>query len=520
MLRLFKFTIALLYITLIPATAQTIKGPKGEEFTRRVIAQKLSDPWEITYGPDNHLWVTEAKGYKISRIDPESGKRTVLLDLSQDRQFPRYDQQDEEQSGGKRWPQGGLMGLALHPELLQGKPYVYLAYIYEFKGADKEGDGCEAKEGGCYYTTRLVRYAYDVKDQKLTNPEVLCDTIPASNDHNSGRLTVAPVAGQNYLFLTVGDMGAGQYANGGRPNKAQNSSSYEGKVLRFNLEPDADKGQFGKWIPNDNPFTSERKQNAVWSTGHRNAQGLAYAEVNGTGYLYSSEHGPFSDDELNIIYKGKNYGHPLIIGYNDGNYDGLAAGTTPYSFLPGTWQTTYPTIRSEAANAKALGAAYQDPIKSLYPHPNKFLKSVMSKIKADTDKPDWPSEAPSSLSVYTAAAIPGWQNSLLIPSLKNGKLFRLQLNAKGNGITGDTLSYFKAPIRYRDIAISPDGTRLYLSTDSVTVTSGPSEEAPPDENACSGCIMEFTYKSGGTPGSKEAARKQNNQTGLLRQEQE
>src|SRR5690606_168944 len=27
----------------------------------------LADPWEVTYGPDNYLWVTESKGYRVNR---------------------------------------------------------------------------------------------------------------------------------------------------------------------------------------------------------------------------------------------------------------------------------------------------------------------------------------------------------------------------------------------------------------------------------------------------------------------
>ena len=100
--------------------------------------------------------------------------------------------------------------------------------------------------------------------------------------------------------------------------------------------------------------------------------------------------------------------------------------------------------------------------------------------------------------MYTAAAIPGWQNSLLVPTLKHGKLLRLRLNAAGTGILGDTLTYFKAPVRYRDVALSPDGRRLYLATDSASVTSGPSKEDPKG-TSCKGCILEFTYQTGGSP---------------------
>src|SRR5690606_11224037 len=42
----------------------------------------LADPWEITYGPDNNLWITEAKGYKVHKIDPNTGVSSTVLDLS------------------------------------------------------------------------------------------------------------------------------------------------------------------------------------------------------------------------------------------------------------------------------------------------------------------------------------------------------------------------------------------------------------------------------------------------------
>ncbi|WP_461140143.1 PQQ-dependent sugar dehydrogenase [Spirosoma pomorum] len=478
------------------ARAQTYTSPRGEVFTRRVVKDSLSDPWEITYGPDKVLWITEAKGYVVSRIDPTTGTKTILLDVTGERQFPRYDVIPDEQDGGKPWPQGGLMGLALHPQLLRGKPYVYLAYLYAYEGAEKAGDGGRPGHGGYYYRTRLVRYTYDQNAQQLIKPVILCDTIPGSNDHNSGRVLIAPVNGKPYLFYTVGDLGAGQFANAGRPNHAQQTNVYEGKVLRFNLEPDTDQAPTDQWIPNDNPFNGNG-QNAVWSYGHRNAQGLAHAQIGGQERLYVSEHGPFGDDELNLIEKGKNYGHPLIIGYNDGNYNGLAAGVTEYDSLPGVWNTTYPTISSEQDNARTIGInTFREPIKSLHSLPADTLQYAFVKIRTkDPKQPEWPAEAPSSLAVYSAEAIPDWKNSLLVPTLKTGQLIRLRLSADGSQVTGDTLTYFKSPVRYRDVAISPDGTKLYLATDSSTVTSGPSSAAA-KESACRGCILELTYQPG------------------------
>jgi PQQ-dependent dehydrogenase (s-GDH family) len=492
MTKLFNLLIfsSLAFIT--PTYSQAIKGAMGEKFEVRIVADKLSDPWEIVYGPDSSLWVTEARGYRVLRVNPKTGNKTVILDINSERNFPRYDKMPKQVSGGKPWPQGGLMGMALHPQFSKGKPFVYLSYVYYFAGANSTGNGCEINNGGCFFKIKLVRYSYNKQQNQLLNPVTLCDSIPGSSDHNGGRLVIAPVNGKDFVFYSVGDLGAGQFDNGGRPNHAQDKNYYEGKILRFNTEPDADKSKLDQWIPNDNPFNTTR-QNAVWSHGHRNPQGLSYAIIAGHGRLYSSEHGPYSDDEINIIEKGKNYGHPLIIGYADNNYNGLAASVSNKTNLPGEWHTTYPLIKDEMANAKSLGGAYRDPIKTLYPNSHSFLLKFFNATKNNSgDDSGWPSEAPSSIDVYTSATIPGWKNSILLPALKGSKLIRLKLNEAGDKITSDTINYFKGNVRYRDVAVSPNGKDIYLAVDSSSVTSGPSAQDP-HSVSYRGCIIVFSY---------------------------
>jgi PQQ-dependent dehydrogenase (s-GDH family) len=473
------------------ALAQELKTPEKEDFNIRVVASALSDPWEVTYGPDAHLWVTESKAYRVLRINTSTGKKQVLLDLSNKREFPRYDQIPDEQDGGKPWPQGGLTGMALHPSMLKGKPYVYLAYAYRFAGAKAKGDGGEPAFKGYHYVTRIVRYNYDLNRQQLINPVTLCDSIPASSDHNGGRLIVAPQNGKPFLFYSIGDMGAGQFANGGRQNKAQNISSYEGKILRFNLETDSDVNLYDKWIPNDNPF-NKAHQSAVWSFGHRNPQGLAYININGKDLLYSCEHGPYGDDEINIIHRAGNYGHPLIIGYNDGNYDGMAASVSNHQEIPGPWHTSYPLITSERNNAEAIGAAYRDPERSLFSISHDRLKELFNKLVHGEDQ-DWEAYGPSSVDIYTGDAVPGWKNSLLMTTLKGAALLRIKMDDNGKLLDEKPHTYVKGKVRYRDLAISTDGSKIYLATDSSSVSSGPSKENP-KEVSYRGSILELTYK--------------------------
>ena len=45
-------------------------------------AGALQYPWEVTYGPDGNLWITESHGYKVYKMNPTTGAKTTTLDIS------------------------------------------------------------------------------------------------------------------------------------------------------------------------------------------------------------------------------------------------------------------------------------------------------------------------------------------------------------------------------------------------------------------------------------------------------
>ncbi|KEO73791.1 PQQ-dependent sugar dehydrogenase [Anditalea andensis] len=457
------------------AISPLCRAQQAEQFEKRILVDRLEDPWNIIYGPDDHLWVTESKSYKVLRINPENGKRRTVLDVSKDKNF--------ERSKNKPWPQGGLMGMALHPQLLLGFPYIYVAYVHEY--IESQGEDAPIGNQGNYFKTKLVRYTYDQQDHTLSDPQVITDTIPGSNDHNGGRMLISHIDGDYYLIYSVGDMGAGQYQNAARNNHAQDTNYYEGKILRFNLEPNEE----GSWIPKDNPYGNEKKT-AVWSIGVRNTQGLVAISIEGKDIIYGSDHGPFSDDEINIIARRTNYGHPLIIGYADGNYDGLAAGVTDRNELPGIWNTTYPQINNEKEMSLKL-QNFKEPIHSFYPLDQTSLMDILKK-ESSGESADWESVAHSGIAAYSSEAIPYWQHSLLVTSLNQGCLYRLKLSKDGQKVE-KVSKLFEAAVRYRDVAVSPDGLKIYLITDNSEKTSGPSEENPQNLKD-KGAVIEYRYK--------------------------
>src|SRR5690349_2269928 len=64
-----------------------------------VLTSKLNHPWEILWGPDNFIWMTERNG-TISRVNPATGAVTSLLTIT-----------DVTAQG-----EGGLLGMVLHPD--------------------------------------------------------------------------------------------------------------------------------------------------------------------------------------------------------------------------------------------------------------------------------------------------------------------------------------------------------------------------------------------------------------------
>lgn len=218
-----------------------------------VVAIDLQVPWEILYGPDDHLWVTERVG-RVQRIEPITGNQNIILDI-----------QDEVTATGEP----GMLGMALHPDF-ETTPLVYLVYNYT--------SGFSTRE-------RLVSYEWN--GSELINESILLNDIPGGGIHNGSRLLISY---DGKILMTTGDRG--------NADLSQDMESLNGKLLRINLDGS---------IPSDNPMPDSY----IYSWGHRNAQGLTYGP---NGQLYSTEHGAQQSDEFNIIEENRNYGWPTVQG--------------------------------------------------------------------------------------------------------------------------------------------------------------------------------------------------------------
>src|SRR5919198_685823 len=91
--------------------------PPPEKFVMRVVTSGLANPFQVIWGPDDYLWVTERTAGRVTRIRPSDGLKTTAIAIS-----------DVLAEGP-----GGVLGMALDPDLLKGtgNDYVYVAYTYD-----------------------------------------------------------------------------------------------------------------------------------------------------------------------------------------------------------------------------------------------------------------------------------------------------------------------------------------------------------------------------------------------------
>lgn len=430
---------AIFCLAFINAQTPTTDGPDWT-VTNITSDNALDFPWEITYAPDDNLWITERVGEKIVNFNITTGAITTMIDLN---------------AKIANSTQGGLMGMAIHPDLYTNintitNNYVFVSYTYDDGGTLK---------------TRIVRLLYNsvtgllTEDTSVGNVNAaIIEGMPGSVDHNSGRLIFGP---DNKLYYTIGDQGSNQFSNACNPivsqvlpSSASDFDNYPGKTLRINTDGS---------VPTDNPILDDVKTH-VYTYGHRNPQGIVFTE---DGTLYSSEHGPKTDDELNKIISGQNYGWPQIAGYYDNRgYTYRNESTT--SSCTGSPTNEEATEYESYPLASGAPANFQNPIGT-------YNSTVDEEPETAAGYFTWPGVAPSSIDIHETGNIPCWDKSLLIPTLKRGTIFRAKLTADGNDIVDDYYEEFhSSDDRYRDIAISPDGLTIYAVTDNSGGTSGPS----------------------------------------------
>jgi glucose/arabinose dehydrogenase len=317
----------------------------------------LDEPWALAHLPDGGVLITEIDG------------RVLLWREGQMR----------EVTGGPKVHvsgQGGLLDVTLPRDFATSRE-VFFSYS-------------KKQQGGSGTALAVARLSGD--GSRL---EGLRDIFEAAPGGSGGRHFGSRVveAADGTLFLTIGD-------RGDRPS-AQDRSLHNGSIIRINRDGS---------VPADNPFVGQAGVlPEIWSFGHRNPQG---AGLDGSGTLWTSEHGARGGDEVNRIRKGANYGWP-VISYGV-HYSGAKIGEGREK--PGMEQPAH----------------YWDP-----------------------------SIAPSGLLVYSGRMFPEWASNIFVGSLKFDYISRLEIS----GTSAREIAKIESrdTERVRDLAEAADGSIWFIS---------------------------------------------------------
>ena len=236
--------------TVSPATdpaTQAADPAAVGDLTITTVATGLAVPWGLGFLPDGTAVVTGRDDASVSTVAPDGTVSEVGTI-----------------SGVEPGGEGGLLGVAVSPNFAQDE----LLYVYY-----------SAADGNQIDTVTL-------RDGEIGNQTTGFTGIPRGSIHNGGRLAFGP---DGLLYVGTGE--TGQRA------PAQDPNSLGGKILRM--------------TPEFAPAPGNPGGGFVYSTGHRNVQGLAFDDG---GHLWASEFGQNTWDELNLIVPGGNYGWPEVEG--------------------------------------------------------------------------------------------------------------------------------------------------------------------------------------------------------------
>ncbi len=325
-----------------------------EPYRVEVLAAELEYPWSLAQLPDGSLLITEKPG--------------SLVHLSADYKTRR------EVAGVPEvaWVgQGGLLDVVIHPNFAQPDDrWVYLSY---------------SKECASGFTTALHRYRW--QEGVLVDGKLLFEAQPCGGLtwHFAGRIAFDD---KQDVYLAIGDRG--------ERKRVQSLETHWGKIIRLHAD--------GR-VPTDNPFVGrEDALPEIYSSGHRNPQGMAWHKRNRELWLH--EHGPRGGDELNRVIIGANYGWPLV----------------------------------------THGREYTGGVISEHTHAPGIEPPIL----------DWtPSIAPSGLAIYDGQPFAAWQGNFLVGALKFQQLHRVQYESDGQ--VREWVLPKPQGMRIRDVRVLEDG---------------------------------------------------------------
>ena len=331
------------------------------------ITDQLKSPWSVAFLPGGKMLVTEKPG-ALRIVDAKGAISEPVKNVPAVR------------AAGV----GGLLDMALDPAFAANHRifFSYSADVEDTKATMAIGSAALDEAAGALNEVKVIFRAAPAVPRTLAG-------------NQGGKIAVAA---DGSIFATIGDR-----SRSPPWEVAQRLDTHLGKIIHITADGAPARG---------NPFIGKKGAlPEIWSIGHRNELGLAFAP---DGRLWEHENGPRGGDELNLIKAGKNYGWPLVthgIDYPGGEIDnGLTAkqGTEPPRY-------------------------YWDPV-----------------------------IAASGLAFYTGNLFPQWRGSMFVGALRGTQVDRIAY--AGDKIINEEPLLFDLKSRVRDVRVGPDGA-VYVLTD-------------------------------------------------------
>jgi len=326
------------------------------------VATGLDHPWDVRPIGKGRLLVTERSGRLAVIEDGDVRRLQMPTDLV--------------------WASGetGLMGLAIDPGFVDNHRF------FTCNGGNPQGTP----------DVRIMVWKLNAAATRATYKRTLISGFPATSGRHGGC---------RILILDDGAMlvGTGDAATGTNP---EDKTSLGGKTLMLDPTTGA------PWPTNPFVNATNKHKRYVHTYGHRNVQGLA---VRADGSLWSVEHGPDRDDEVNLLENGGDYGWNPVPGYNESVP--MTDQSLPGPQIEAKWSSGVPTLATSGA----------------------------SFVHGD----HW-----------------GWYDgTLAVAALKASKLVFMKFDAKGSFVGSRIPAALKAYGRLRAVTALPNGS-LLVTTDN------------------------------------------------------
>lgn len=330
----------------------------GPEVDVDVLADGFTIPWDVARDPSGVVVTGERGSGALHAIRPGGDKSAIQADLG-----PVFNEAES-----------GLMGIALAADFGQSRE------VYTCHSSADHSDN------------RVTAWTAANDWSALESPRVVVDGIPLSEGGFHSGCRILPIA-DGSLYIGTGDTFSGP--------GPQDPDSLAGKILHVNRDG----------TPADDTISDD---SPVLTTGHRNVQGLAAQP--GTDRIYSAEHGPNVDDEVNLVQPGGNYGWNPNRG---GEYNQDVPMTDTAAFpdaVPAVWSSGAPTL------------------------------------------------APGGMTFLDGPAWGEWNGAIAVAMLKTSQIVLMKLSPDGNSVTEMATLLRDVHGRMRSITPEPDGSLLVTTS--------------------------------------------------------